>query len=200
LDADLVMWSPQLQRKAGFRCGALSASHLRYGQDRLLVGALAPPLWQSWLAVDGRQEIRSPMVLTHAAAAFLGLLIVLWRCFIPFAVTRRIEGVPVLQLTHNLVPKPQNWEGIDAHLLASVFSIVTLGILAYQETGFPTAVLRRIFLVLTAGFVFLRTKSLFPTLSRQDDLPFIPARRLIADLSAGLAPARLCSVPKLMHT
>ena len=82
---------------------------------------------------------------------------------------------------HNLVPHAQNWARFDAHVLwFPIFVAVILGAIPFvKNRTFSVIAVRRIWLVLIAGFYFTALKTFFPTLSRQDDLPVIPLAVLI---------------------
>ncbi len=77
---------------------------------------------------------------------------------------------------HNLIPHTQNWAHYDAHLLwLPIFlGIVIAAVAATKGRVLSIASSQTVWLTLTAGFYFTALKTLFPSLARQDDLPFIP--------------------------
>jgi hypothetical protein len=82
---------------------------------------------------------------------------------------------------HNLVPHSQNWSRFDAHVLwLPLFLLLLAGVYPFVKARrFTDVEMQRIAIVLTAGFYFTALKTLFPTLTRQDDLPVIPLLVLI---------------------
>jgi hypothetical protein len=151
----------------------------------LLVGALAfgagAVLAQRWLA---QKRFDLSFVASRAALGVAGFALMPLGWLLFFWLHGAAREFLYCNVTHNLVPKAQNWEHMDAHLVwFPIFFLLTLGALAVFRNRVLNAIeTRRLFLVLIAGAYFTALKSFFPTLTRQDDLPFIPLACLCATL------------------
>jgi hypothetical protein len=117
-----------------------------------------------------------PLILRLSAAAFAGLLVVPVILILFFTSHGALRDFIYCNVTHNLVPHGQNWGRLDAHLLwFPVFCLCAALLIAWHRpANWDRTTLQRAFVGLTAGAYFTALKSFFPTLSRQDDLPFIP--------------------------
>ena len=185
-DLWLVLWlvtlvivtGPNFTGRRAFAAGlVLGTAFCVTAKTGLMVGALcsaaAVIVGREWIAGKG---LNSLCLLTRAGAAILGLAIVPSLFLLFFASRGATKEFLYCNITHNLVGNSQNWEELDPnHLWLPVFLVVILGVFWWlRNKTFDPLVLRRIFLALVAGFYFSALKTLFPTLSRQDDLPFIP--------------------------
>ncbi len=135
----------------------------------------------------------------RACAAAFGLIIVPSLVILFFATHGALKEFIYCNISHNLVPRAQNWRQIDAHFLwFPIFTALVLGALRFIKlAALGEIVIRRWYLVLTAGFYFSALKTFFPTLSRQDDLPVIPLASLVIVLCCFLAQKHLALRPRL---
>ena len=111
-----------------------------------------------------------------SAAGLAGLLVVPSALVLYFASQGALKAFVYCNVTHNLVPHAQNWSQLDAHVLwFPVFvALAAVWLARYRPANWDQLTLRRMFLGLTAGSYFTALKTFFPTLTRQDDLPFLP--------------------------
>jgi hypothetical protein len=128
--------------------------------------------WKWWRG----QKPEWSSIFKLSAAALAGLVIVPSALVLFFASQGGLKAFVYCNVTHNLVPHAQNWSQLDAHVLwFPVFAVLAAVLLAmYRPANWDSVTLRRMFLLLTAGSYFTALKTFFPTLSRQDDLPFLP--------------------------
>jgi 4-amino-4-deoxy-L-arabinose transferase-like glycosyltransferase len=154
----------------GMAFGVTVKTGLMVGAVVLAAGCVLGRRWAAGETIDWRKA------LGCAATGFLGLLIVPSALTLFFASEGALQQFLYCNIFHNLVPHAQNWKRLDAHVLW--FPIFMLAALAAFICGrhrkFDALADRRVFLILVAGSYFTALKTFFPTLTRQDDLPFIP--------------------------
>jgi hypothetical protein len=136
---------------------------------------------------------------TRACAGAAGLMVVPCLVMSFFAAHRALKEFIYCNVSHNLVPRAQNWQQIDAHFLwFPIFAVIVLSVLRFIKLATRDEIVtRRWYLVFTAGFYFSALKTFFPTLSRQDDLPVIPLASLVIVLCCFLLHRHLTSRPRL---
>jgi hypothetical protein len=138
-----------------------------------LVSAAAVIIGWEWL---GGKKRTWRSLWTRAIAGLCGLAIIPGVLILIFVALGMGKRFFYCNVSHNLVPHSQEWARIDLHfLMFPIFVAVVLGAIPFvKNRTFSVIAVRGIWLALVAGFYFTALKTLFPTLSRQDDLPVIP--------------------------
>ena len=161
----------------------------------LMVGAVSfAALWIIGYQWAAGQTLNWRRISAFASAGLLGLLIVPAALVLFFASQGASNEFLYCNIFHNLVPHAQNWERFDAHVLwFPIFAVISLGVfIRLGRRRIEPRIFLAIFLTLVAGSYFTALKTFFPTLSRQDDLPFIP---LLVLLITALISGAMISLP-----
>jgi hypothetical protein len=160
----------------------------------LMVGALGFSagtivVWKWWRG----QTPEWSSLFKLSLSALAGLVTVPTALILYFASQGGLKEFLYCNVTHNLVPHAQNWSQLDAHVLwFPIFVAVAAILLAmYRPANWDRITLQRVFLGLTAGSYFSALKTFFPTLTRQDDLPFIPLVVIFVAAAVIALPKRL---------
>lgn len=164
---------------AGLLLGAAFTVTVKSG---LMIGALATGgMWIGIWKWKRQQTVDWKNQLGLVSAASIGLLILPAAFTAYFRYQGAFDAFIYCNISHNLVPHTQNWSHFDGHLvwLPIAMGIAAVGLIKWNsleiEVWGP-----RIFIALVTLFYFAALKTLFPTLTRQDDLPYLPLLAIFA--------------------
>jgi hypothetical protein len=146
--------------KTGLMIGAVS------------LAAISVVLWQwKWgEAVDWKSGLQI------AGAALVGITILPSVAAAYFFSRGAFQPFFYCNVAHNLIPHAQNWQRLDVHVAWLPMGLIGAAswMIKLRPQRWTATVLQRAFIGLIAVYYFTALKTLFPTLSRQDDLPVIP--------------------------
>ncbi|EDY20143.1 hypothetical protein CfE428DRAFT_2067 [Chthoniobacter flavus Ellin428] len=183
---------------AGLLLGAAFTVTVKTG---LMLGAVTVAGVWIWIWKWKRQEtIDWKPQFGFMVAGGLGLAILPLAFALFFWSRGAFDAFVYCNITHNLVPHTQNWNQFDGHLLWLPLAIVAAVIGLFRSASLQEAVwVRRIFLALVTLFYFAALKTLFPTLTRQDDLPYLPLLAIFASAAIhyGTRPQAMRFMPKM---
>jgi len=178
-----ILVGAKLTRGRAFVAGLLlGAAFMVTVKTGLMLGAVATA--GTWIAIwkwRRHEAVAWKSQLTLVGIGALGLLILPAAFAIFFWSVGAFDAFIYCNITHNLVPHTQNWSHFDGHLLWLPLATVAAVIGWFRLASLKEAVWgRRIFIALVTVFYFAALKTLFPTLTRQDDLPYLPLLAIFA--------------------
>lgn len=144
------------------------------------------------------QDVQVKSLFVQLVTGMGGFLIVPAALTAYFAAHGALREFITCNVTYNIIPKAQNWSRFDGHVLWFPIAVAICAAVVFtRKPGNWNLVTRqRAFIAFSATYYFTALKTFFPTLSRQDDLPFIPLVMIF--IAAGfLALPRSINSPQL---